>query len=143
MRRILVTDPCADTLESTACLLRLWGHDVRGANTGPEALAVACTYQPDSVLMEIGLPGMDGYEVARRLRRQEGLPQLLLVAITGYGNERYRRRAWDAGFDRFLVKPVDPDVLREFLASSKVCEPRVVKRRCQIHRLSHAVSRPF
>jgi CheY-like chemotaxis protein len=93
--------------------------------------------------MEMGLPGVDGYEVARRLRRQEGLPQLLLIAITGYGNERYRRGAWDAGFDRFLVKPVDPDVLRELLASSKVCEPRVVRRRCQIHRLSPAVTWPF
>ncbi len=131
MRRVLVADPCADTVESTTWLLRLWGHDVRGAESGPEVLEVARSYQPDAVLMEIGLPGMDGYEVARRLRRQEELPHLLLVAITGYGNERYRRRAWDAGFDHFLVKPADPEVVRELLATSKVRELQAVKRRYQ------------
>ena len=130
-RRVLVADPCADTVESTALLLRLRGHDVRGAESGPEVLEVARSYQPDAVRREIGLPGMDGYEAARRLRREEELPHLLLVAITGYGNERYRRRAWHAGFDHFLVKPADPEVVRELLATSKVRELQAVKRRYQ------------
>jgi CheY-like chemotaxis protein len=128
MRRVLLADPCPDTVESTACILRLWGHDVRGTESGPEALEVARTYRPDVVLMEIGLPGMDGYEVAEQLRKQEGIPHPLLVAVTGYGNEQYRQRAREAGFDCFLVKPVDPDVLRKLLATSQVRKPRTVER---------------
>src|SRR3954467_13633163 len=84
-RRVLVADPHTDTVESTALLLRLWGHDVRCARSGPEALEVALADRPGTALMEMGLPEMDGCEVARRLRRCEGAPQALLVAVTGYG----------------------------------------------------------
>lgn len=117
-RRVLVADPCTDTVESTAWLLRMWGHEMRGAGSGPEALEVARAYRPDAVLMEIGLPGLDGCEVARRLRRQGARPALLLVAVTGYGDERNRRRSREAGFDLHLVKPVDPEVLQGLLAAS-------------------------
>src|SRR4051794_38272726 len=78
--RVLVADPHTDTVESTALLLRLWGHDVRCASSGPEALGATLAYRPDAVLMEMGLPEMDGCEVARRLRKCEGAPQALLVA---------------------------------------------------------------
>lgn len=116
-RRVLVADPQADTVESTALLLRLWGHDVRCASSGPEALKAALAYRPDAVLMEMGLPEMDGCEVARRLRRREGAPQALLVAVTGYGGERHRRITREAGFDLHLVKPACPETLRELLAA--------------------------
>ena len=116
-KRILLADPCRDTVESTAWLLRLWGYDVQGAGTGPETLEVALAYRPEVVLMELGLPGLDGFEVARRLRQQGTDPKMLLVAVTGYGDEKNRRRSWEAGFDCHLVKPVDPEVLQGLLAS--------------------------
>jgi two-component system, chemotaxis family, CheB/CheR fusion protein len=118
-RRVLVADPCADTVDSTAWLLRAWGYDVRGAGSGPEALEVARAYRPDTILMELGLPGLDGCEVARRLRRQGAHPEVLLVAVTGYGDEKNRRRSLEAGFDCHLVKPVAPDVLQNLLATSR------------------------
>jgi two-component system CheB/CheR fusion protein len=113
-----VADPHADTVESTALLLRLWGHDVRCARSGPEALQVALAYRPDTILMEMGLPEMDGCEVARRVRRREGPAQPLLLAVTGYGGERHRRLTQEAGFDLHLVKPVCPEALRELLTTS-------------------------
>jgi two-component system OmpR family response regulator len=118
-RRVLLADPHADTVESTALLLRLWGHDVRCARSGSEALEAALAYRPDAVLMEMGLPGMDGCEVARRLRGHEGASQPLLVAVTGYGGERHRLLARRAGFDLHLLKPVCPELLRELLATSQ------------------------
>lgn len=115
--RVLVIDPCADTVESTALLLRLWGHDVQGVRSGTKALAAARVYQPDVVLMEIRLPGLDGCEVARRLRQDGAAPGLLLVAVTGSGDERSRRRTRGAGFDCHLVKPVEPGLLERLLAA--------------------------
>jgi CheY-like chemotaxis protein len=116
--RVLVADPHADTVESMAWLLRLWGHDVRCARSGPETLEAALAYRPDVILMELGLPAVGGCEVARRLRRGGALPQTLLVAVTGYGEERYRLLALDAGFDLHLVKPACPDVLRRLLTTT-------------------------
>ena len=116
-RRVLVADPCPDTVETTALLLQLWGHDVRAAAGGPEVLEVARGYRPDTVLMEIGLPELDGWEVARRLRRQVGGAGLLLVAVTGYGGDKYCRQSRESGFDYHLVKPVDPETLQELLAT--------------------------
>ena len=118
-KRILLADPCRDTVESTAWLLRLWGFDVQGAGTGPETLEVALAYRPEVVLMELGLPGLDGCQVARRLREQGTRPELLLIAVTGYGDEKNRRRSREAGFDCHLVKPVDPEVLQGLLAMSR------------------------
>jgi CheY-like chemotaxis protein len=115
---VLVADPCADTVESTALLLRLWGHDVRGAASGQAALELARAYRPDAILMEVGLPGLDGFEVARRLRQPGADPELLLVAVTGYGDEKNRRRSREVGFDCHLVKPVEPEVLQSLLATS-------------------------
>jgi CheY-like chemotaxis protein len=118
-RRVLVVDPCADTVESTALLLGLRGHEVRGASSGPEALEVARDFRPGTVLMEIRLPGMSGLEVVRRLRRGRRGGRPLLVAVTGYGSRADRRRSLAAGFDLHLVKPVEPELLEALLASGQ------------------------
>jgi PAS domain S-box-containing protein len=122
-RRVLVVDDNADSLESMEVLLQIWGHEVRTAHDGPAALAVAAEYRPDVVLLDIGLPGMSGYEVAQRLREVPGLAGTTLVAVTGYGQESDRRRTRDAGFDRHLVKPVEPNHLQEILATAAPLRP--------------------
>jgi signal transduction histidine kinase/CheY-like chemotaxis protein len=116
-RRILVVDDNRDSAESLATLLRLVGNDVRTAHDGAEALAVAAAYQPDLMLLDIGLPVLNGYEVARRLRTEPGYGRPVLVALTGYGSDEDRRRSLVAGFDHHLVKPVDFDTLQQLLAS--------------------------
>ena len=115
-RRVLVVDDNLDAVESLALLLRLQGHEVRTACDGPTALETAAAFRPEVVLLDIGLPQMDGYEVARRLREQVGLKEALLVAVTGYGQEEDRRQSDAAGFDAHLVKPADPAVLLKLLA---------------------------
>jgi PAS domain S-box-containing protein len=117
-RRLLVVDDNIDGAESLALLLRLEGHEVRTAYDGPSALQAAVALRPEAVLLDIGLPkGMDGYEVARRLRRQEGLEGILLVAVTGYGQDEDRRRTQEAGFDAHLVKPVELEEIRQQLTA--------------------------
>ena len=113
--RIVVVDDNADGAESLATLLGFAGHDVRVCHDGPAALAVVPAFRPDVVLCDIGLPGLDGYEVARRLRGL-GLGPAALVALTGYGQEEDRRRSREAGFQAHLVKPVDPQALAGLLA---------------------------
>ncbi len=115
-RRILVVDDNEDVAESLAMVLRLGGHEVEVAHDGPAALQAAHAYQPEVVLLDIGLPGMTGYEVAQRLRQQPPAGLALLVALTGYGQEEDRRRSWEAGFDLHLTKPVDPADLKQLLA---------------------------
>jgi PAS domain S-box-containing protein len=114
-RRILVVDDNVDAAESLALLLRLQGQVVRVAHDGPSALATAQAFQPEMVFLDIGMPGMDGYEVARQLRQQPGLEHTTLVALTGWGQEEDRRRSREAGFDKHLIKPVEPDLLRRAL----------------------------
>jgi CheY-like chemotaxis protein/two-component sensor histidine kinase len=118
-RRVLVVDDNADTAESLALLLRVKGHEVRTAHDGATALQDAGAFQPEVVLLDLGLPRMDGYEVARRLRAQVGLRKALLVALTGYGQEEDRRRAEEAGFDAHLTKPADPTALQRLLAGAE------------------------
>jgi two-component system CheB/CheR fusion protein len=101
-------------------LLRLQGQDVRVAYEGPAALELAREFRPEVVLLDLGMPGLDGYEVARRLRQQPGLEGILLVAVTGWGQEEDRRRSREAGFDLHWVKPVEPAALRELLAHPKL-----------------------
>ena len=115
-RRILVVDDNLDSAETLAQLLQLSGHQARTAHNGPGALAAAGAFRPEVVLLDIGLPGMDGYEVARRLRAGPGGEKMLLVAQTGYGQEEDRCRSRQAGFDAHLVKPVDPGALQALLA---------------------------
>ncbi|HJT75642.1 MAG TPA: ATP-binding protein, partial [Gemmataceae bacterium] len=114
-RRVLVVDDNVDAAESVALLLRTRGHEVRTAHDGAAALQAAEAFRPEVVLLDIGLPRMDGYEVARRLRDQVGLHEALLVALTGYGRDEDRRRAEEAGFDAHLVKPADPAALQAVL----------------------------
>jgi PAS domain S-box-containing protein len=104
--RILVVDDNRDLVESLAILLRLWGHEVRTAHDGLSGLKAARSYRPQVVFLDIGLPGLDGYELARRLRAEVG-GGMKLIAVTGYGQEEDRRRALEAGFDAHLVKPAD------------------------------------
>jgi CheY-like chemotaxis protein len=105
---VLVVDDNVDSAESLAVLLKMEGHEVRMAHDGPSALVLAREYRPEIVLLDIGLPaGMDGYEVAQRLRPVAGPAGVVLVALTGYGQDEDRRRAVQAGFDHHLVKPVD------------------------------------
>ena len=107
--RILVVDDNVDTARGMARLLKLLGHDVQTAHDGPSALDAARTLRPEFVLLDIGLPGMDGYEVARRLRRGGVLQGAVIIAVSGYGQDEDRRRSREAGFDHHLVKPVDHD----------------------------------
>jgi PAS domain S-box-containing protein len=114
-RRVLVVEDDHDSAQSLAMLLKLWGHRVEVALDGTRALDSARSFEPEIVLLDIGIPGMDGYEVAGRLRSEHGA-DLKLVALTGYGREDDRKRARDAGFDWHLTKPLEPPRLREMLA---------------------------
>jgi two-component system CheB/CheR fusion protein len=122
--RILVVDDCPDHTDTLAFLLKLWGHEVRTAANGPTALAVAPGYLPDVVLLDVGMPGMDGFEVARHLRRQEGLAATAIIALSGYAQDEDRRHAREAGCDDHLAKPVDLVVLRNLLAGHKQARGR-------------------
>ena len=104
-RRVLVVDDNVDAAQSLALLLELSGHEVRLAYDGLSAVAAAIAYQPEVVLLDIGLPEIDGYEVARRIRKHYSLQSILLVALTGYGQDTDRQRSQEAGFDHHLVKP--------------------------------------
>jgi len=115
--RVLVVDDNVDTATSMAMILRQSGHDVRTAHDGPTALEAATHYRPNVVLLDIGLPGLDGFEVAKRLRRQSALQNVVLVAITGYGTESDRQRSLEAGFDHCLVKPAKFEKVQEILAT--------------------------
>jgi CheY-like chemotaxis protein len=115
-RLILVVDDNGPAADMLAMLLRLQDYEVRTAYDGPAALDAVRAQPPDVVLCDIGMPGMDGLEVARCLRQNFGLKQALLVAVTGYGQEEDRRRSREAGFNGHLVKPVDMDVLNCLLA---------------------------
>jgi two-component system CheB/CheR fusion protein len=118
-KRVVVVDDNKDGAESLAMLLRFWGHDTVVAHDGRAALAMVAAEAPDVVLLDIGLPGMDGYQVARALReRLDSRP--VLVALTGYGQDEDRRRSREAGFDHHLTKPVDPEALKGLLAAPPV-----------------------
>ncbi|MEO6445105.1 MAG: PAS domain S-box protein [Gemmatimonadaceae bacterium] len=114
--RLLVVDDNQDAANSLAMLLKLQGHEVRVAFSGVAALEIANTYTPDVVFLDIGMPGMDGYDVARLLRQQPGLEHLVLAALTGWGQREDRRRTAEAGFNHHLVKPVEPKALEAVLA---------------------------
>lgn len=116
--RVLVVDDNVDAADTLATLVRLSGHEVRTVYDGPAALAAAQEYHPEVVLLDIGLPGLDGYEVARRLRRQTEGEQVLIAAVTGYGQDQDRLRSQQAGFDAHLVKPVELAALHALFAKN-------------------------
>ena len=117
VRRVLVVDDNVDTAESEAELAKFWGHEVAIAQNGAAAIELASKFQPHIALIDIGLPEMNGYEVAKRLRQLPDVSRALLVAITGYGREEDQKAARDAGFDLHLTKPVDPVRLEKLLAT--------------------------
>jgi CheY-like chemotaxis protein len=112
---MLIVDDNEDSARSMSMLQRLRGHDMRTAFTGPDAVAIAAEFAPEVVLLDIGLPGMNGLEVARRLRAMPALAGAFLVAMTGYGSPEDLAHARAAGFDEYMVKPVDLNVLRAWL----------------------------
>jgi two-component system CheB/CheR fusion protein len=113
--RVLVVDDCPDTTWSFSLLLRTWGHDAATAADGPSALAEVDAYHPHVVLLDIGLPGMDGYHVARRLSELPNSLRPIVVSVSGYGSEEDYRRSRECGCACHLLKPVPPDQLREIL----------------------------
>ena len=114
-RRILIVDDNRDAAEALAELLRDFGHDVSTAFDGRSALDSATTHRPELVLLDISMPEMDGFEVAHRLRQEVGLQDAILVALSGYGEDRHRRLSREAGFDHHVTKPVDARKLEELL----------------------------
>jgi len=115
--RVLVVDDNVDAADSTAMLLSLDGYETHSVHSAQAALESAPSFNPDVVLLDIGLPEMDGYDVAQRLREQAAGAPMALIALTGYGQPADRDRATQAGFDEFLVKPVEPAVLNGLLRS--------------------------
>ncbi len=114
---MLVVEDVPDVAEMLKLLLELWGHEVRVVHDGPATLVAFRIYQPDVVLLDIGLPGMNGYDVAVQLRKQQGSKRPLIVAMTGYGGDEDRRRSAEAGCDDHLTKPPDPDRLQALLTA--------------------------
>jgi PAS domain S-box-containing protein len=117
-RRILIVEDNRDVADTLAVLLEAWGHEVRCAGDGPSAMEQAQEFRPEVVLVDIGLPGMSGHEIALALRRTPDLGGARLIALTGYGQEEDRRASREAGFDEHCVKPVDPDELAELVATA-------------------------
>lgn len=115
-RRVLIADGNVDAAESLAVLLRIYGHDTSTAHTGPDALAAAQTFRPDTVFLAINLPKVDGYEVCRQLcAGAAGDRPKVLVALTGSGQEQDKQASRAAGFDHHVLKPADPGAILELL----------------------------
>jgi len=124
--RILIVDDDEDTRDTLSLLLRIWDYEVDSACDGPTALNLAPVFQPDVVFLDIGLPGMDGYEVARRMNKQLDMKNALLVSLSGYGTDEHRRLALEAGCDLHWIKPVEPDEMHRLLRLWK----NAMKRTC-------------
>lgn len=116
-RRILIVDDNPDGADMLDLAMTMAGHETRTCNESPTALEVATEMRPDVALLDIGLPVMDGYELARRIRDALGTSTPVLIALTGYGQESDRRKSREAGFDYHLVKPIDPNRLAELIGS--------------------------
>lgn len=114
--RVLVVEDHLDAAETLRILLTHWGYHVRIARDGKMALEEVSAFHPDVILLDIGVPKINGYEVARKVRAMSGMEHLLLIATTGYGRDEDRRRSAEVGIDYHLVKPYEPDVLKQILA---------------------------
>jgi CheY-like chemotaxis protein len=121
-RRILIVDDNEDSAESLAMLLEISDHDTRSAYDGEQALRIAEEFRPHVVLLDIGLPKLNGYEVCRRIRQEPWGKDILMVALTGWGQNDDRRKSREAGFDAHLVKPVGHESLMEVLSLRKLEE---------------------
>ena len=118
-RRIVVVDDNPDAADTIAAILRLSGHEVHVANDGHAAVRLAIRVRPDVMLLDIGLPGLDGFSVAKRLRAESSLAHMRIIAVTGVADAGDRQRAMEAGIDQHLLKPIDPAFLESLLGSSK------------------------
>ena len=116
-RRMLVVDDLKDSADSLAMLLRMLGYEVRTAYDGLEAVAAAEGFRPEVVLLDIGMPRLNGLDACRRIRERSWGHEVFIVALTGWGQNEDRRRTAQAGFDAHIVKPVDPEVLMKLVAS--------------------------
>jgi CheY-like chemotaxis protein/anti-sigma regulatory factor (Ser/Thr protein kinase) len=121
-RRVLIVEDHADAAQTLEALVQLHGHDVRHASDGDAALKLIAEYRPEVLLLDIGLPGMDGFEIARRMRGAQATRASLIVAISGYGQERDRRRALECGFDHHFVKPVNAQALMALLREEPLAQ---------------------
>lgn len=117
--RLLIVDDNRDTAESLSMLLELMGHEVRTAHDGLAAIDVASEFRPDAVLLDIGLPRLNGYDAARRIREQDWGAAMHLIAVTGWGQDTDRNQAKAAGFDHHLTKPIDIQTLTKLLAGGR------------------------
>jgi len=117
--RVLVVDDNKDAADSLSRLLQLWGHTVR---TAYDELAVDLVpeFQPEAVLLDIGMPRMDGHTMAQHIRQRSTIKDVLIIAVTGFHDDTVRKRAHDAGFDHYLVKPVDTTALQKLLAQKRM-----------------------
>jgi CheY-like chemotaxis protein len=115
--RVLVVDDDRDLATGTEMILRAMGHDVRVAHDGAQALEIAAAFQPEAALVDLGMPNMNGYLLARKLREWRWTRDAVLIAVTGWGGERERERAKEAGFDHHLLKPAQPGQIAELLAA--------------------------
>lgn len=118
-RRVLVVDDNVDQANSIALLLEHAGHDVQVAHDGLKALELARSMRPEFVFLDLGLPKLDGFEVARALRREPGLAGVRIIAVTGYGQESDREKAREAGIDQHIVKPADPAFIESLLGARR------------------------
>ena len=118
-RRVLVVDDNLDAAESTAAFLRLEGHEVKTVGDGTEALASVPVFAPHVIVLDIGLPGLDGYAVARQLRERGDTSHILLIAVTGYGQREDRERAMTSGFDYHFVKPTNPGQIQRAIEQGR------------------------
>src|SRR4051794_16220009 len=113
--RIVVVDDSRDTTDSLTMLLQMIGHECLGCYAGDKGVEIACAFRPDVMLVDLAMPGFDGYRMARQIREHEGCKDTLLVAVTGYADESHRQLAMEAGFDHYLVKPINLAELHELL----------------------------
>ena len=118
-RRVLVVDDNLDAAETLAMMLEILGQTTSQAHDGNAALKVAAEFKPEVVFMDIGLPGLSGHEAAVRMRKDLGMTDVYIVALSGYGTEEDRRKSMHAGFDNHLVKPLDPSQLPKILAGAR------------------------
>jgi CheY-like chemotaxis protein len=119
----LIVDDCPNAADSLALVLKWWGYRAVVAYDGPAALAAALTQPPAVALLDLDMPGVDGYEVARWLRTRPQTARAVLIALTGYGREEDVRRCYEAGFDLHLLKPIDPEELRWVLGGRLAARP--------------------
>jgi DNA-binding response OmpR family regulator len=115
-RRILVVEDDIDSARSLTWILRDMGHEVEYAINGYVAVDIAAQFLPEFVFLDLALPGMNGFEVCRRLKRQAGLERTRVIAVTAYGHDEYRQRSREAGCEGYIVKPLDPGMLNDLLA---------------------------